>query len=83
MDFSSFKNSEIFLLSLKVGEGFDGVSVTKRTDKRIYLSTGQIVHIKESGKFKYLDAKGNTIKQILRDIEGFLLMRIHIHFEYQ
>jgi hypothetical protein len=73
----NFKNAEMYLLSLNVGEGYNNVVVTKRTSKRIYLSNNVIVHIKDCGGFKYLDAKGNTIKQILRDIEGFLIYLIH------
>lgn len=72
-----FRQSEMFLLSLNLGEGFDNIVVTKKTKKRIYLSDGNIVHIKDMGKFKYLD--GKNIKQILRNIEGFLLLQIHSH----
>jgi hypothetical protein len=73
----SFKESEIYLLSLNVGQGYNDVVVTKRTNKRIYFNNGRIVHIKDSGGFKYLDARGNTINQILRDIEGYMVYLIH------
>ena len=73
----NFKESEIYLLSLNVGQGYNDVVVTKRTSKKIYLSNNVIVHIKDSGGFKYLDARGNTIKQVLRDIEGYLVYLIH------
>ena len=72
-----FKKEEIFLLNLKVGEGYNNIVVTKRTNKRIYLSDGKIVHIKKGDGFFYLDAKGNSVKQILRDIEGYLVYLIH------
>jgi len=72
-----FKEAEIFLLQLKVGEGYNDVVVTKRTKKRIYLSNGKIVHIRDGDGFKYLDAKGNSIKQILRDILGYLVWLEH------
>lgn len=70
-----FIKSEIFLLSLNIGEGYNDIVITKKTKKRIYLSNGKIVHIKDTGKFKYLD--GKNIKQILRDIEGYLIYKIH------
>jgi len=70
-----FGNSEIFLLNLNIGEGYNNVVVTKRTKKRIYLSDGNIVHIKNGGKFNYLD--GKYINQVLRDIEGYLIYKIH------
>jgi hypothetical protein len=73
-----FTQSEIFLLSLNAGEGYNNVVVTKKTKKRIYLSDGKIVHIKDAGKFKYLD--GKYIKQVLRDIEGFLIYQVHSKF---
>jgi hypothetical protein len=73
----NFKEAEMYLLSLNVGQGYNNVVVTKRTGKRIYLSNNVIVHIKDTGEFKYLDAKGDTIKQVLRDIEGYMVYLIH------
>jgi hypothetical protein len=29
-----------------------------------------------------LDAKGDTVKQTLRDIEGYLIYRIHSNFNF-
>ena len=70
-----------FLFELNVGEGYNNVVVNKRTKKRIYLSTGTIIHIKtlENGLL-YLDSKLNSksypiINQILRDIEGYLIYK--------
>ena len=81
MNLSTFEDSEKFLLNLKVGEGFghenSRVTVIKKTKKSIYLSDKKIIHIKKVNNFFYLDAKGNSIKQILRDIEGFLIYKIH------
>jgi hypothetical protein len=71
----TFKEPEKFLLSLNVGEGYNDVVLTKRTKKRIYLSNGNIVHIKNGGEFLYLD--GKCINQILRDIEGYMVYLIH------
>ena len=71
----TFKESEKFLLSLNVGEGYNDVVVTKRTGKRIYFNNGKIVHIKNGGNFLYLD--GKNINQILRDIEGYMIYLIH------
>ena len=74
----TFKNPEIFLISLNIGEGYNDIIVTNRTKKRIYLSDGNIIHIKCGGNFKYLD--GKRINQILRDIEGFLIYKTHSSF---
>jgi hypothetical protein len=74
----NFKNAEVFLLNLNIGQGYNDIVVTKRTKKRIYLSNGNLVHIKDCGKFKYLD--GKRINQILRDIEGFLIYQVHSQF---
>ena len=76
---NSFLESEKFLLGLEVGEGWDHVRVVRRTDKRIWLSNGSIVHLKrhKSMDFHYLDGKGNSLKQVLRDIEGHLVAQIH------
>lgn len=71
----TFMESEKFLLSLNIGEGYNDIVVTKRTMTRIYLSDGKIIHIKNSGKFKYLD--GKNINQVLRDIEGYIIYKIH------
>jgi hypothetical protein len=77
MNLIDFRESEKFLLSLEVGEGYNNIIVTKKTKKRIYLSNGKIVTIKNGGNFLYLDSAKNGIKQILRDIEGFLIYKIH------
>lgn len=77
MNMIDFRDSEKFLLSLNVGEGYNDIVVTKKTKKRIYLSNGKIVTIKNSGGFLYLDSAKNGINQILRDIEGFLIYKIY------
>ena len=74
---NDFEMAEKFLLSLNVGEGYNDVIVTKRTNKRIYLSNGKIVSIKNAGNFLYLHAAKNGIGQILRDIDGYLIYKIH------
>lgn len=75
-----------YLLNLKVGEGYNGVTVTKRTANKIHLSTGVIVSIKKSDAgFLYLDSRSvirgkkpyPIISQVLRDIEGYLIYLIH------
>ena len=73
----NFRTAEQYLLSLNIGEGYNDVIVVKRTPNRIYLSNNKIVHIRKGDGFKYLDAKGLTIKQILRDIEGYLIYLKH------
>jgi len=70
-----FRESEKYLLVLGIGGGYNNIVVIKRSNKRIYLSDGSIVHIKDCGKFKYLD--GRNINQILRDIEGYLVYLIN------
>ena len=77
MNLIDFRESEKFLLSLKVGEGYNDIVVTKKTKKRIHLSNGKIVSIKNGGDFLYLSSAKNGIGQILRDIEGFLIYKIH------
>jgi hypothetical protein len=78
MNMTDFRDSEKFLLSLNVGEGYNDIVVTKKTKKRIYLSNGKIVTIKKNGGgFLYLDSAKNGINQILRDIEGFLIYKIY------
>lgn len=77
MKMNDFEMAEKFLLSLNVGEGYNDVIVTKRTNKRIYLSNGKIVSIKNAGNFLYLHTAKNGIGQILRDIEGYLIYKIH------
>lgn len=73
--------SHKFLLNLKLGEGFgpddNKVTLVKKTKKTLYLSNKKIIHIKKVNNFFYLDAKGNSINQILRNIEGFLIYNIH------
>ena len=53
------------------------IIVTKKTKKRIHLSNRKIVTIKNGGDFLYLDSAKNGINQILRDIQGFLIYKIH------
>lgn len=82
--------ANLFLYEGKVGDyylsGGKKVEITKRTNKRIYLSSGVIINIKKlTNNFIYLDSKSvirnnrsyPIVHQILRDIEGYLLYRIH------
>jgi hypothetical protein len=70
-----------FLFEIKVGQGYNNVTVTKRTKKRIHFSNGTIVHIKKlKNGLLYLDSKLNNkkypiINQVLRDIEGWLVYK--------
>lgn len=85
--------ANLFLYNSKVGDyylsGNNRVTVIKRTNKRIYLSNGVIISIKKfNNGIIYLDSKSVVrnnksypiIHQILRDIEGFLLYKIHSLF---
>ena len=80
-----------FLFDMKVGDYYLTSSTTKvecvkRTPKKIYLSNNVIISIKQlrNGYF-YLDSRSVVrhnksypiVNQILRDIEGFLIYKIH------
>lgn len=82
--------ANLFLYEGKVGDyylsGGKKVEITKRTNKRIYLSSGFIISIKKlNNNLIYLDSKSvirnnksyPILHQVLRDIEGYLLYRIH------
>jgi hypothetical protein len=69
-----------FIISSKVGDyyevGNNKVVITKRTSNRVYFSNGNIVTIKSSQYgFKYL--VGKNVMNILRDIEGYMVYKIH------
>ena len=79
-----------FLFNMKVGGRYYTSTDTflecvKRTDKRIHLSNGRIISIKEIDGYKYLTSKSNrvknksydTVNQTLRDIEGYLIYLTH------
>lgn len=83
-------NANLFLYNSEIGDyyitGDKKVSVIKKTGKRIHLSDGSIINIKTlASGYKYLDSrsiirKGKQypqINQILRDIEGYLIYKIH------
>lgn len=71
--------SHIYLLNSKVGDnynnGTDVISVIKRTPRRIYLSSGDIVHVVKRDFGFFLS--GKRINDILRDIEGYFIYQIH------
>lgn len=82
--------ANLFLYEGKVGDyylsGGKKVEITKRINKRIYLSSDVIISIKKlNNNLIYLDSKSvirnnksyPIIHQVLRDIEGYLLYRIH------
>lgn len=86
-------NANLFLFNSTVGDhyfiGDQKIEITKRTTNRIYLSNDTIVNIKTiKDKSKYLDSKSiirnkkpyPVINQILRDIEGYLVYRIHTKY---
>ena len=87
---NTWDEANLYLFNIKEGEGYrtstdTEVICTKRTNKRIYLSNGVIVNIKNNGKFLYLSSASNTIgrkryekvDQILRDIQGYLIYLIY------
>ena len=82
--------SNLFIYNGKVGDyylsGEGKVEITKRTPKRIYFSNGAIVSIKTtSNGMKYLSSKSVVshnksypiVDQMIRDIEGYLIYKIH------
>jgi hypothetical protein len=88
-----YNQANLFLYHSKVGDyylsGGDKVIVNKRTNKRIYLSNGVIISIKKlNNGVIYLDSKSIVrnnkpyplINQILRDIEGYFVYKIHSLF---
>jgi hypothetical protein len=89
-----FTKAHLFLYYIKEGEGYNvstdqEVICIKRTKKRIYLSNGVIIHLKERNGMMYF-ASGSIIRgykryeilnQILRDIEGFLIYKLHSNKE--
>ena len=79
-----------FLFDMKVGDYYltsptNKVECVKRTPKKIYLSNNVIISIKQLNGYFYLDSKSVVrhnksypiVNQILRDIEGFLIYKIH------
>jgi len=70
-----------FILNSKVGDfyetGSDKISVVKKTPKRIYFSNGEIITLKKSKSDKFYFMSGKKVSQILRDIEGYMLFKIH------
>lgn len=64
-----------YIFDLEVGNGYNDVTLVKRTKKRLHFSNGYIVHIKKLRNLFYLDARGNTINQIVRDVEGYLVYK--------
>lgn len=72
--------SHRFILNCLIGDhyfsGDNKISVVKRSSKRIYFSNGEIITIKKSDHgFYYLS--GKNVNQVLRDIEGYFLYKIH------
>lgn len=78
-----------FIYNSKVGNYYmtiNKIEVVKRTPKRIYFSNGIIVSIKTlSNGRTYLSSRCITshnkqypiVEQMIRDIEGYLLYKIH------
>jgi len=82
--------ANLFLYDGKVGDyyltGEEKIEITKRTLKRIYFSNGAIVSIKTTPNgMKYLSSKSVVshnksypiVDQMIRDIEGYLIYKIH------
>lgn len=86
-----YTQAQIYLLNYKVGEGYNiglenQVLVVERTSKKVVLSNNITIHIKTNQNgHKYLSSKTVKIKnrnyelldRVLRDIEGYLVYKIH------
>lgn len=55
------------------------VSVVRRSPKRIYFSNGELVSIKsvKDGGHDFFYLSGRNIDNVLRDIEGYFIYKIH------
>jgi hypothetical protein len=85
-----FTKAQVFLYHLKEGKGYKTsvdtkVVCVKRTKKKIYLSNGVVVHLKEKNGMLYFSTASivrgykryEILNQILRDIEGYLIYKLH------
>jgi len=79
-----------FIYGSKVGDfymvGQDKIDVVKRTPKRIHFSNGVVVSIRTlSNGMNYLSSRSVVshnksypiVDQMIRDIEGYLIYKIH------
>jgi len=79
-----------FIYGSKVGDfymvGQDKIEVVKRTPKRIHFSNGVVVSIRTlSNGMNYLSSRSVVshnksypiVDQMIRDIEGYLIYKIH------
>jgi hypothetical protein len=79
-----------FIYGSKVGDfymvGQDKIEVVKRTTKRIHFSNGVVVSIRTlSNGMNYLSSRSVVshnksypiVDQMIRDIEGYLIYKIH------
>jgi len=83
-----YTKAHVFLYHLKKGKGYktsvdSKVVCIKRTKKKIVLSNGVIVHLKEKNGMMYFATASiirgykryEILNKILRDIEGFLIYK--------
>jgi hypothetical protein len=70
-----------FILESKIGdfylEGDKKVSVVRRSPKRVYFSNGELITLRESKNKEFFYLSGRNVDQVLRDIEGYFLYKIH------
>jgi hypothetical protein len=82
MEKNMWIESHKFIINMNVGDsyytGSDLISVVRKTKTRIYLSDGSIIHKKKyPGNPNHFYLSGKRINNILRDVEGFLIYKIH------
>lgn len=73
-----------FILDSKVGDSYysggNKISVIKRTPRRIHFDNENVVTIQKSKSGKFFYFNGKKVDQILRDIEGYFIYKIHSRF---
>lgn len=73
--------SHNFILNSQVGDfyetGENKILVVKRTPRKIYFNDGNIITVRKSKSDNFFYLGGKKTNQILRDIEGYFLYKIH------
>lgn len=79
------------LYDMQIGDKFDSYEVVKRTPNKITFNSGLIVSIRKlSNGVEYFHSASIIVRnkpylkvdQLLRDLEGYLLYRIHSQHRY-
>jgi hypothetical protein len=89
----TYTKAHMFLYYLKEGKGYktsvhSKIICVKRTNKKIVLSNGVKIHLKKKNGMLYFYSasvvRGNKryeyLEQVLRDIQGYLIYKLHANF---